>query len=444
MAALEAQAIAARTYATALRASRPPGTGYDVCTSTCQSYGGVRFGSTSQEHALTDQAVAGTAGRILTRDGAPILAEYSSSTGGWSAPGSASQPYLAPVRDDGDTVPGNPQHDWSVAVPVSTVEARYPSIGRLTAVEITGRNGYGDWGGRVTAMTLRGTGGSVDVTGSQLRFALGLKSDWFVISGAVERAAGAGLAGYYVLGADGGVFAFGDARFYGSTGGMRLNQPIVGMAATPSGKGYWLVAADGGIFGFGDAGFFGSTGAIRLHQPIVGMAATPSGKGYWLVAADGGVFAFGDAGFFGSTGAIRLHQPIVGMAATPSGKGYWLVAADGGIFSFGDAGFFGSAGGRSLSQPITGMAASPGGGGYWLLGRDGSVLAFGTASELGSPAGLWLHATGIAPTRTGGGYVIAGNIGLVFAYGDAPDLGGVRDAVPAFAGRVIGIAGVPS
>ncbi|MCZ7527377.1 MAG: S8 family serine peptidase [Acidimicrobiia bacterium] len=85
-----------------------------------------------------------------------------------------------------------------------------------------------------------------------------------------------------------------------------------------------------GIFAFGDAGFFGSTGAIRLNQPIVGMAATPSGSGYWLVASDGGIFAFGDAGFFGSTGAIRLNQPIVGMAATPSGSGYWLVASDGG------------------------------------------------------------------------------------------------------------------
>ena len=44
------------------------------------------------------------------------------------------------------------------------------------------------------------------------------------------------------------------------------------MAPTPSGRGYWLVASDGGIFGFGDAGFFGSTGDMRLSRPIVGMA----------------------------------------------------------------------------------------------------------------------------------------------------------------------------
>ena len=114
------------------------------------------------------------------------------------------------------------------------------------------------------------------------------------------------------------------------------------MAATPDGKGYWLVASDGGIFAFGDADFYGSTGGIALNRPVVGMAATPDGQGYWLVASDGGIFAFGDARFYGSTGAIPLNRPVVGMAATPDGKGYWLVASDGGIFSFGDAGFYGS------------------------------------------------------------------------------------------------------
>ena len=78
-----------------------------------------------------------------------------------------------------------------------------------------------------------------------------------------------------------------------------MNQPIVGMAATPDGKGYWLVASDGGVFAFGSARFFGSTGAIHLNQPIVGMAAARDGKGYWLVARDGGVFAFGSAKFAG-------------------------------------------------------------------------------------------------------------------------------------------------
>ena len=68
------------------------------------------------------------------------------------------------------------------------------------------------------------------------------------------------------------MFSFGDAEFYGSTGSLRLNRPIEGMASTPSGHGYWLVASDGGMFVFGDAQFFGSTGSVRLNAPIVGAS----------------------------------------------------------------------------------------------------------------------------------------------------------------------------
>jgi hypothetical protein len=125
--------------------------------------------------------------------------------------------------------------------------------------------------------------------------------------------------GYWLVASDGGIFAFGDATFKGSTGNTKLAKPIVGMASTPSGNGYWLVASDGGIFAFGDATFKGSTGNIKLAKPIVAMASTPSGNGYWLTASDGGIFAFGDATFRGSTGNIKLAQPIVGMTPTPEG-----------------------------------------------------------------------------------------------------------------------------
>src|ERR1700732_173035 len=54
--------------------------------------------------------------------------------------------------------------------------------------------------------------------------------------------------------------------------GVGLSKPIVQLAQTPDGQGYWLVGADGGIFTFGNAQFYGSTGALSLNQPIVGMA----------------------------------------------------------------------------------------------------------------------------------------------------------------------------
>ena len=112
-------------------------------------------------------------------------------------------------------------------------------------------------------------------------------------------------------------------KFYGSTGAIHLNQPVVGMSATPDGKGYWLVASDGGIFTFGDAAFYGSTGAIHLNKPIVGMAPTPDGLGYWLVASDGGIFTYGDAAFIGTIGGAG--QTVIGIVVNPATAAYTLV-----------------------------------------------------------------------------------------------------------------------
>jgi hypothetical protein len=214
--------------------------------------------------------------------------------------------------------------------------------------------------------------------------------------------------GYWVTAGDGGVFAYGDAGFFGSAGGIHLNRPVVGMAATPSGQGYWFVASDGGIFAYGPAAaFHGSTGGMTLNKPIVGMAVTPSGRGYWLVASDGGIFAFGDALFWGSTGDKVLNKPIVGIASTPTGLGYWLVASDGGIFAFGDAQFHGSAGAIALASPIVGMAATMDGFGYWFVAADGGIFAYGNAGFYGSLGGQSFPGAivGMArPTPNNGGY----------------------------------------
>ena len=220
-------------------------------------------------------------------------------------------------------------------------------------------------------------------------------------------AAPAPTGGYWMVASDGGIFSFGDAAFLGSTGSIELNQPIVGMAATPSGNGYWMVASDGGVFSFGDAAFFGSTGSMKLNRPIVGMAATPSGKGYWMVASDGGIFSFGDAQFFGSTGATKLNQPIAGMAATPTGAGYWLTASDGGVFAFGDARFQGAAPERPVrpgsTRTMVAMVPSGTGNGYWQISSAGELLAFGDAADLGGVAGLNRPLVGMAASGPGPG-----------------------------------------
>ena len=213
--------------------------------------------------------------------------------------------------------------------------------------------------------------------------------------------------GLWLVASDGGVFAFGSAVFYGSTGSLHLNQPVTGIAATPDGRGYWLVAADGGVFAFGDATFYGSMGGSHLDTSIIGIAASPDGKGYWLVGGDGGVFAFGDPRFAGSTGGMTLNTPIEGIAGNGTG-GYWLVAADGGVFSYGGAVFDGSMGGTHLNAPVAGIAPSAGGSGYWLVGGDGGVFSFGDAMFHGSLVNSGTQQnypiSSIAAEPHGGGY----------------------------------------
>jgi murein DD-endopeptidase MepM/ murein hydrolase activator NlpD len=209
--------------------------------------------------------------------------------------------------------------------------------------------------------------------------------------------------------------------------GIRPAQAVLGIAATSSGAGYWMVAGDGGIFSFGDAPFFGSMGGQRLNRPMVGMAATATGNGYWMFAGDGGIFAYGDARFFGSTASVALQAPIVAMVPTPSNAGYLLFAADGGVFAFGDAAFQGSAydqlGGQAPRGAfVAGVAMPPGtGNGYWLVTSQGQVLAFGQAQQLGDLTQRTLSnpVVGIAPSPSGRGYWLAQADGQVWAFGDA-------------------------
>ncbi len=107
-------------------------------------------------------------------------------------------------------------------------------------------------------------------------------------------------AGYYAEAVTGKVAQFGTTA--NSAQGVESDAFFSGLAITPDGQGIWQVGTDGGVFAFGDAGFYGSLpgAGVTPNAPIVGIASTPDARGYWLLGADGGVFAFGDAGFFGS------------------------------------------------------------------------------------------------------------------------------------------------
>lgn len=103
-----------------------------------------------------------------------------------------------------------------------------------------------------------------------------------------------------------------DPQPTGVSPGLPARGSVPGCNIPRGDRSYDLAGSDGGIFSFG-VPFFGSTGAIRLAQPIVGMSSTADGEGYWMVAAEGGVFSFGDATFFGSMAGRRLNGRVVAM-----------------------------------------------------------------------------------------------------------------------------------
>lgn len=200
---------------------------------------------------------------------------------------------------------------------------------------------------------------------------------------------------------------------------------IVAVAPTPDGRGYWMVGADGGVFAFGDARFAGSFAhAVRTPTKVfAGIAPTPDGAGYWLLAVDGAVYPFGDARSYGEPS--HLARAAVAIVSTPSGRGYWVASADGHVHAYGDARSFGDDAARLLAAPVVAMARTNDGGGYWLAGADGAVSAFGDARSYGSAAGAPLRepVVAMAPTADGGGYSLVAADGGVFTFGDAVYLG---------------------
>jgi hypothetical protein len=217
---------------------------------------------------------------------------------------------------------------------------------------------------------------------------------------------------------DGVVYSFGVAQFGGSPG-VAPPGPLVGITGKRDGSGYWVLRADGGVYHYGTANWYGAPDQVigGIPSPATAIASAPDGYGYWVTDHGGDVYAYGSAKYFGQPGA---NGGIIGIAATPTGKGYWLAAADGGVFTYGDAGFHGSAYGHPNHGGITGVASTPSGRGYWLVAADGTVYGFGDAAVPGSAWGVAQHPiVGIAPTVTGGGYWLVDSNGGLYRFGDA-------------------------
>jgi hypothetical protein len=251
----------------------------------------------------------------------------------------------------------------------------------------------------------------------------------FVVDGPVVSTS---QSGYWMLGADGHVYAFGSATDFGSA-----SDPAVALAARHDGAGYWVVDRLGNVHAFGSAAYHGGHPALLAGESVSTISATPSGNGYWLFTSLGRAFAFGDAHFFGDMRAVHLNGPIVASVATPTGRGYYMVGSDGGVFSFGDAHFHGSMGAAHLNQPIVGLSPTPDNRGYWLVASDGGVFAFG-APFRGSLGRVALNKPVNGLVAFGNGYLMVASDGGVFNFSNKRFVGSLGGKpIPA---PIVGIA----
>jgi sugar lactone lactonase YvrE len=243
-----------------------------------------------------------------------------------------------------------------------------------------------------------------------------------------------GKSGYWMLGNDGKVFAFGDAVAIGDVAGkMPASAKAVHIEPTSNGAGYWINDDRGGVYGFGNAPFKGGVDAASLQpgELVTSLSATPSGQGYWIFTTKGKVFTFGDAQHFGDMSKVILNGAIRSSIPTPSGKGYYMVGSDGGVFAFGDAKFHGSMGGKVLNKPVESLVPTRDGQGYWLVASDGGIFAFGNAPFKGSMGSVPLNKPVVGMVRYGSGYLMVGADGGIFAFSDKPFVGSLGSNPPA-------------
>jgi hypothetical protein len=231
---------------------------------------------------------------------------------------------------------------------------------------------------------------------------------------------GPGSSGYWMLGENGLVHAFGDAPNWGLA--RRNGADWVDIEPAPMGSGYWLVTSDGTVEQFGFAQHHGMSPSLRPGERVASLSATPSGAGYWLFTDLGRTFAYGDAQHHGDLDGIRLNGPVLDAVPTPSGLGYFMVASDGGIFAFGDAVFRGSMGGIQLNAPVQSLVPDPDGAGYWLVASDGGVFSFDAVFR-GSMASVTLNGPVSGMVPFGDGYLMVAEDGGVFSFSDLPFLG---------------------
>lgn len=333
--ALEAQAVAARSYVLAGDTRWRPYA--DTCDSIwCQVYDGrytTRGGRWRvSTHPRTDAAVAATAGQVrLTSSGSVARTEFSSSTGGYTAGGD-----FPAVADGGDSVSSNPNHRWESHISIAVLESRY-RLGDFVNLVVTDRNGHGPWGGRVERIEIRFANGTRVMSGNDFRRAFGLKSDLFTVS-AIHRKP------------DGSPDTQGDRNFQASTVEL-LYRRLAGRSPNSSELGTWTDAFMArGV----EAKRELATGLVHsepfagrlvddLYRRALNRRSDSSGRAYWLRQMNNdvtyeqiGTLFYGSGEYYERAGntnlafVTSLYENILGRRPDAGGLDYWTGLMDSG------------------------------------------------------------------------------------------------------------------
>lgn len=321
--ALEAQAVAARSYALA---GDTRWSGYaDTCdTTTCQVYDGrftTRGGLRTSSHARTDAAITATAGLVrLKGDGEVARTEFSSSTGGYTAGGD-----FPAVLDEGDAVAINPNHRWQVTIDLQSIEDDY-NLGSLKGIAVTESNGLGPDGGRAKTVTYYFDDGTATADADTVRRKFGLKSNWFSVA-SFQRG---GVEIPSVAPAD--IATFVD----------RAYQRLKGRAPTAEESARWNEQLrDGSRMALAEdlvrSDYFAGVLVDELYGAALGRGADAEGRSYWVTTmAQGLKYEHLGTLFYGSTEYVNrsggtnhgfvtsLYLNILGRQPDLQGLGYWV------------------------------------------------------------------------------------------------------------------------
>ena len=181
-AAVDSQAVAARTYAQ-YELNHPRNRDWDSCdTTACQFYGGAAYLNAAGHRVWSEdmRGVTDTSNLVAEYHGAAIFAQFSASNGGWTVDGG--QPYLVARADPyDDAASGDPYLAMTHTTSLSSLARRY-GLSTITRI-VTATDGHGAWGGRTSKVTIYGTRSGkatrVTTTGFGLAGALGAWTDWF-------------------------------------------------------------------------------------------------------------------------------------------------------------------------------------------------------------------------------------------------------------------------